>query len=95
MFVALVAQATYLLVAPPLALLVGADDVTIADLAWGLAAGVASGGAYLLFFTALSTGRMGVAAPVTAATSAALPVLVDVVAAPSSRPAAGRASWSR
>ena len=79
MFVALVAQATYLVVAPPLAVVVGADDVTGTDLVWGLVAGVASGGAYLLFFTALSTGRMGVAAPVTAATSAALPVLVDAV----------------
>lgn len=76
--VAFVAQGTYLAVVPILALLLGSEAVTTTDLAWGLVAGVASGTAYVVFFTALSTGRMGVVAPVTASLSAALPVVVDL-----------------
>jgi drug/metabolite transporter (DMT)-like permease len=77
--VAFVAQGTYLAVVPVLAVLLGSDSVTRADLGWGLLAGVLSGTAYVVFFTALSTGRMGVVAPVTASLSAALPVVVDLV----------------
>lgn len=77
--VAFLAQGTYLLVVPVLAVLIGSDGVTGADLRWGLLAGVLSGTAYVIFFTALGTGRMGVVAPVTASLSAALPVLVDLV----------------
>lgn len=80
MVVALVAQGTYLVVVPPLALAVGAAGPSGTDLTWGLVAGVASGCAYVVFFTALSTGRMGVVAPATAAVSAAVPVVVDLVA---------------
>jgi drug/metabolite transporter (DMT)-like permease len=77
--VAFVAQATYLVIVPVLAVLLGSDGITGADLRWGLLAGVLSGTAYVVFFTALGSGRMGVVAPVTAALSAALPVVADLV----------------
>ncbi len=73
------AQATYLLTVPLLAVLVGWDEVTARDLWYGLAAGLLVGAAYVLFFTALATGRMGVAAPTTAAVSAVIPVGYDVL----------------
>lgn len=73
------AQATYLLTVPLLAVLVGWQEVTAHDLRLGLLAGVLVGAAYVLFFAALATGRMGVAAPTTAAVSAVIPVLYDVL----------------
>ncbi|MFB9890688.1 DMT family transporter [Planobispora takensis] len=48
---------------------------TAEGLAWGMAAGVSGGVALVLFYRALATGVMSVVAPVTATTSAALPVL--------------------
>ncbi|GAA3124173.1 DMT family transporter [Planomonospora alba] len=51
-----------------------------AALAWGMAAGLAGAAALVLFYRALATGVMSVVAPVTAATSAALPVLFGLAA---------------
>lgn len=73
------AQATYLLTVPVLAVLVGWEVVTARDVWFGLAAGVLVGAAYVAFFTALATGRMGLAAPTTAAVSAVIPVLYDAL----------------
>ena len=49
-----------------------------ADLAWGVAAGLAGASGLLVFFRALATGVMSVVAPVTAVTAAAVPVLVGL-----------------
>jgi drug/metabolite transporter (DMT)-like permease len=49
-----------------------------ADLAWGVAAGLAGASGLLVFFSALATGVMSVVAPVTAVTAAAVPVLVGL-----------------
>ena len=49
------------------------------DLAWGVAAGVAGASALVLFFRTLARGVMSVIAPVTAVTSAAVPVLVGLL----------------
>jgi drug/metabolite transporter (DMT)-like permease len=49
-----------------------------ADLAWGAAAGVAGAAGLVLFFRTLARGVMSVIAPVTAVTSAAVPVLVGL-----------------
>jgi uncharacterized membrane protein len=49
-----------------------------AGMLWGLAAGVISGFALAVFYSALSSGRMGLTAPVAALLGAALPTLVDI-----------------
>lgn len=49
-------------------------DPTSADLAWGAAAGVGGGLGVILFYRALAEGVMSVVAPVTAVTSAIVPV---------------------
>ena len=46
--------------------------------AWGLAAGLAGGGALAIFYRALSSGRMGLTAPVAAVLSAAIPTVVSM-----------------
>ncbi len=48
------------------------------SLAWALAGGISGGGALALFYRALSSGRMGVTAPVAAVLSAAIPALVSI-----------------
>lgn len=48
------------------------------DLLWGGVAGVAGVLGLLAFYTALSTGKMGLAAPISAVLTAALPVLFSV-----------------
>jgi drug/metabolite transporter (DMT)-like permease len=49
-------------------------DPTIDDMAWGAAAGVGGGLGVILFYRALAEGVMSVVAPVTAVTSAVVPV---------------------
>jgi drug/metabolite transporter (DMT)-like permease len=49
-------------------------DPTIDDIAWGAAAGVGGGLGVILFYRALAEGVMSVVAPVTAVTSAVVPV---------------------
>ncbi len=52
-----------------------------ADFLWGGLAGVAGGLGLLAFYSALSSGKMGIAAPISAALTAALPVLFSIVTA--------------
>jgi drug/metabolite transporter (DMT)-like permease len=52
--------------------------VTLADLAWGAAAGIVGSTGLVVFFRALSRGVMSVIAPVTAVTAAAVPVLAGL-----------------
>ena len=54
--------------------------VTAVGLAWGGLAGVAGVVGLVLFYRALSAGAMTVVAPVTGVTSAAIPVVVGLVA---------------
>ena len=54
--------------------------VTLSDLAWGGAAGLAGAAGLVVFFRALAGGVMSVIAPVTAVTAAAVPVLVGLLA---------------
>jgi drug/metabolite transporter (DMT)-like permease len=49
------------------------------DLIWGGAAGLAGAFGLMAFYQALASGRMGVAAPITAVVAALLPVLVGIV----------------
>ncbi|KAB8193595.1 EamA family transporter [Nonomuraea phyllanthi] len=60
--------------------------VSVAALAWGLAAGLSGAAGLVLFYRALATGVMSVVAPTTAVTSAALPVMFGL--ATGERPAA-------
>jgi drug/metabolite transporter (DMT)-like permease len=53
--------------------------VTLADLAWGAAAGIVGSTGLVVFFRALSRGVMSVIAPVTAVTAAAVPVLAGLL----------------
>ena len=46
--------------------------------AWVLAGGMSGGGALAIFYRALSTGRMGLTAPVAAVLSAAIPAVVSI-----------------
>lgn len=62
-----------ILVAGMLPLLPGAYDARA--LTWGMAAGLSGAAGQVLFYRALATGVMSVAAPTTAVTSAALPVV--------------------
>ncbi|GAA3441768.1 hypothetical protein Pve01_16500 [Planomonospora venezuelensis] len=74
------------LVAALLPVLPGAP--TAGGLAWGMAAGVSGGVALVLFYRALATGVMSVVAPVTATTSAGLPVLFGLAAGERPEPVA-------
>jgi drug/metabolite transporter (DMT)-like permease len=46
--------------------------------AWGLAAGISGGAALAIFYRALSSGRMGLTAPVAAVLSAAIPTICSM-----------------
>ena len=54
------------------------DSVTLADLAWGAASGVAGVTGLALYFQGLAKGQMAVVAPVSAVTLALIPVLFGV-----------------
>jgi drug/metabolite transporter (DMT)-like permease len=62
--------------------------VTVVGMAWGGLAGIAGVVGLVLFYRALSAGAMTVVAPVTGVTSAAIPVVVGLVAG--ERPPASR-----
>ena len=49
-----------------------------AAIVWALVAGLSGGGALAIFYRALSTGRMGLTAPVAAVLSAAIPTVVGI-----------------
>jgi drug/metabolite transporter (DMT)-like permease len=57
----------------------GSSNFAAGDIAWGLAAGVAGGGAAMLLFMGLGKGSTAVVAPVTATGAASIPVLFGIV----------------
>lgn len=63
-----------------LVVLVDGGSPTGADLAWAVLAGVANGFGTAFLYRGLSSGRMGVVAPVSAVGSVVVPVLVGLVA---------------
>jgi uncharacterized membrane protein len=77
--VALVAKVTAFPLLLVLAVLLGTDSAPrVADLGWAALAGLAGVGAVVLFYRAMSAGAMAVVAPVAAAASAVLPVIVGI-----------------
>ena len=56
-----------------------AETVTVGDILWGAAAGVGGAVGIGLLYRALAEGAMAVVSPVTAATTAVVPVIVDLV----------------
>jgi drug/metabolite transporter (DMT)-like permease len=68
------AQLSGALLAIVAAVVVGADRVRFADVAWGGAAGLAGGVALLCFYWSLSRGAMSLVAPLSAVLSALTPV---------------------
>lgn len=59
-------------------LLFPAETVTAGDVAWGVAAGIGGAIGLGLLYRSLAEGTMAVVSPITAATTAALPVIVDI-----------------
>lgn len=62
-----------------LALLTREPLPSLTSVLWGAAAGVAGVTGLLAFYSALSTGKMGIAAPVSAVLTASLPVLFSAI----------------
>ncbi|MDJ0952198.1 MAG: DMT family transporter [Acidimicrobiia bacterium] len=69
-------------------LLLPAEEVTIADILWGAGAGIGGVVGVGLLYRALAEGTMAVVSPVTAATTAAIPVVVDLATGGSLTPLA-------
>jgi drug/metabolite transporter (DMT)-like permease len=86
--VVVASQAAGLLVLLPLLPWLG-GDVHLSDVGWGAAAGVVGAGGLVLFYRSLADGVMSVVAPVTAATAAAVPVLVGLLGGNRVHPWAG------
>jgi drug/metabolite transporter (DMT)-like permease len=76
--VALLGQATSLVLVVAGVALIGTPIASAHDLWWGAAGGAAGGLALIAFYRALSRGAMTVVAPTTAVVSAVLPVLVGL-----------------
>ncbi|HPU38022.1 MAG TPA: hypothetical protein PLS63_00500 [Microthrixaceae bacterium] len=74
----LVAQLTGLLLLVVIAPIVG-GTVAPTDLAYGAAAGLVGAGALMTFYWALSAGQMSVVAPVSAVTSALVPLVFGLI----------------
>ncbi len=62
----------------PIAIVLGASDLTAHDAALGAASGLATGIAYVGFFAAIGHGRIGIVVPVAAAMTALLPTVVGI-----------------
>ncbi len=62
----------------PIAIVLGASDLTLHDGALGAASGLATGIAYVGFFAAIGHGRIGIVVPVSAAMTALLPTVVGI-----------------
>lgn len=77
--VSLIGQASSLVVGLASVLLIGTAVPALGDLGWGALAGVASAVALASFYHALSQGSMTVVAPITAVTSAVLPVVFGLI----------------
>src|SRR5579864_5759658 len=74
-----VAHASGLLLMIALALANHSARPARSGIEWALAAGLSGGGALAIFYRALSTGRMGLTAPVAAVLGAAIPTAVNIV----------------
>jgi drug/metabolite transporter (DMT)-like permease len=62
----------------PIAVWLGASDLTIHDAGLGAVSGLATSIAYVGFFTAIGRGRMSIVVPITAAVTALLPAIVGI-----------------
>jgi drug/metabolite transporter (DMT)-like permease len=62
----------------PIAVILGASDLTVHDAGLGAASGLATGVAYVGFFAAIGHGRFGIVVPVSAAMTALLPTVVGI-----------------
>lgn len=71
-------QIVAFLVMVPLAVIIGADEVKAGNLAMGGVSGITTGLGYACFFAGLGRGRISVVAPITAGTTALVPVLIGL-----------------
>jgi drug/metabolite transporter (DMT)-like permease len=62
----------------PIAVVMGASDLTAHDVGLGAASGLVTSIAFLGFFTAMAHGRMGIVVPVSAALAAFLPAMFGI-----------------
>jgi drug/metabolite transporter (DMT)-like permease len=62
----------------PIAIVLGASDLTPHDVALGAASGLVTGVAYVGFFAAIGHGRIGIVVPVSAAMTALLPTAFGI-----------------
>jgi drug/metabolite transporter (DMT)-like permease len=62
----------------PIAVAMGASDLTAHDAGLGAASGLVTSIAFLAFFTAMAHGRVGIVVPVSAAMAALLPAIVGI-----------------
>jgi drug/metabolite transporter (DMT)-like permease len=62
----------------PIAILLGASDLSVHDLGFGAMGGLTSSVAYVGFFAAIGRGRISIVAPVSAAVTALLPAIVGL-----------------
>jgi drug/metabolite transporter (DMT)-like permease len=73
-----VLQLAALVTLVPIALLLGASDLTVHDAGLGAVSGLATSVAYVGFFHAIGRGRMSIVVPISAAVTALLPAIVGV-----------------
>lgn len=76
--VVLVSQAVGLVLIALLALALREPMPPISDFAWGAAAGLSGGVGVACLYAALATGRMGIAAPITAVVASIVPVSIGI-----------------
>ena len=62
----------------PIAILLGASDLTIHDLGLGAVSGLTTSVAYVGFFAAIGHGRISIVAPISAAVTALLPAIAGI-----------------
>ena len=77
--VAAFAQVAGLAFALPVSIAYGAERLGASDVAWSVLSGMAVGGGFGLFYTAMGRGLISVVAPVAAVTGAVLPVVYALV----------------
>jgi drug/metabolite transporter (DMT)-like permease len=76
--VSAVLQLAGLVTLTPIAVVMGASDLTAHDLGLGAVSGLVTSVAFLGFFTAMAHGRMGIVVPVSAALAALVPAVVGI-----------------
>jgi drug/metabolite transporter (DMT)-like permease len=67
-----------LLTLVPIAILLGASDLTLHDLGLGAVSGLTTSVAYVGFFAAIGHGRISIVAPISAAVTALLPAIAGI-----------------